>query len=244
VGLATNLKAWHMPRMPRARFKNREEMTERSASCLAIGEGDLDFIVRKPRLPKDGGPYQFRLDFRTFTASEVTSITGVSPSTQRDWRRRGIERIERPAVGWNRYTFPDLAFFLIVRLLTARGVSASLAAQLANDSFLRVLGLLTARQGAVQFSPPDRNIWTAKTGPIERFVVAAVPEVAPDDREAVEVFGFANFSALNSFFRQSPQAIASVVIDLKRVVDRICDLVPMPLVTVFDETDHSELMDD
>lgn len=77
---------------------------------------------------------RLQLEFRTFTASELGSITEVSPTTQRDWRRRGIERTERPSAGWNRYTFPDLAFFSTLRLLINVGVSASSAAQLADYS--------------------------------------------------------------------------------------------------------------
>ena len=229
-----------MPRMSRKRIKDRTQTNEPTSS-VARGPGTLDFIIGKPSLPPDEGRYEFHLDFRKFTASEVYSITGVSPTTQRDWRRRGIVRTQWPAEGWNRYTFPDLAFFLIVRLLTARGVAASIAALLANDSILRVWGLLMARRDAVRFNSPDRNILRIKGGPIDRFVVAALPPLAAHDDEGLRFLGFANLSALNSFFRQNPQAIASVIVDLKRVVDRICDLAPKPLLTVRDETRDLEV---
>jgi DNA-binding transcriptional MerR regulator len=188
----------------------------------------------KPDILKDGKPYKGRLDFRTFTASEVASITGVSTTTQRDWRRRGIERSKKSS-GWNRYTFIDLTFYSLAKLLLDRGVTASIAAQLAEEALLRSLQLLVANKDAVQFSPRGRNVWTAKV-PTERFIVAAAQDASSTPDTMFEIFGFANFSALNSFFRHNPRAIASVVIDLKRVVDKICELTPKPLLTIVTES--------
>jgi hypothetical protein len=105
---------------------------------------------------------------------------------------------------------------------------------------LRLLGLLFARKGAVRSSPSDRNIWRAAAGPKERFLVAAGADAFKPGTETVQVSGFADFPALSRFFRENPQAIASVVVDLKRVVDQICDLAPMPLLTVVHESSEQD----
>jgi MerR HTH family regulatory protein len=227
-----------MPRMRNLPSESKEG--DLVADHLVRGEGTLDFLVLKSNFAHDGSPYKFHLDFRTFSSAELASITGVSAATQRDWRRRGIERVSRSS-GWKRYTVSDLAFYSIIKLLTARGVSLSVAAKLATEAFTRVFGLLVARKGAFQFQPRGRNIWEAKARPTDRFIVASESVGDPEDSR---LSGFANFTALNSFFRNNPQAIAAVVVDLKRVVDRICECSPMPLVTVIDETNESELADD
>jgi hypothetical protein len=70
------------------------------------------------------------------------------------------------------------------------------------------------------------------TAPSDRFVVAGI---SPDDSAPLDgkaVCGFANLEGLRSFFRDSPQAMASIVIDLKRMVDHLCNCVPTPLLTV------------
>jgi hypothetical protein len=181
-----------------------------------------------------------QLYYRTFTASELASITEVSPSAQRDWRRRGIERTERAAAGWNRYTFPDLVFFSTLRLLINSGVAASSAAQLADYSVLPCLKLLTTRRGAVKFSPPDLRKRAPKKIPIERFVVFGASESQANGQNAPVVSSVADLSALYSSLRHDPR-IASIVVDLKRVVDRICDRATMPLLTVIDDAHFTEI---
>jgi hypothetical protein len=230
-----------MPRMQNLPNKGEEEYRGPIAEQhLVRGEGTLEFLILKSDFVEDERPYKIRLDFRTFSSTELASITGVSAATQRDWRRRGIERVSRSS-GWKRYTFADLAFYSIIKLLTARGVSLSVAAKLSSEAFTRVFGLLAARNDAIQFSPRGRNIWKANARLTDRFIVASESVNDPED---FHVSGFANFTALNSFFRNSPQAIASVVVDLKRVVDRICECSPMPLLTVIKETNESGLADD
>jgi hypothetical protein len=141
---------------------------------------------------------------------------------QRDWRRRGINKGEHSR-GWFRYTALDLSFFLIVKLLTARGVSAAIAAELAQEAQIRVNWLLIEKYINKKNQPLN---------PTDRFIVATISPEASAPQNGRAVCGFADLEALRLFFRDSPQAIASVVIDLKRIVDYLRSRVTTPLLTV------------
>lgn len=161
--------------------------------------------------------------FRTFSSSELASISEVSASMQRDWRRRGIERKQRRP-GWKRYSVQDVAFFLIVKLLTTRSVSPRVAAKLAKDASSVVLEVLIKEESKA-YSRSKRR--TRRAELTDRFVVAAGSKWAStSDQKDPEVYGFASIARLNAFLRSSPDAIALVVVDLKRVADRILERVP------------------
>lgn len=70
--------------------------------------------------------------------------------------------------------------------------------------------------------------------------MAGAPESQANAQNTPWVFSVSDFSALDSCLRHEPQVIASIVIDLERVVDRICDRAPMPLLTVIDEAHEFE----
>jgi DNA-binding transcriptional MerR regulator len=153
-------------------------------------------------------------DFRTFSSSELASISGVSASMQRDWRRRGIERKQR-LPGWKKYSIQDVAFFLIVKLLTIRGVSPRVAAKLAKDASAVVVEILMRKRR------------TQKADFMARFVVAAGSKSSSTSGEKDPTeYGFASLAKLNSFIRNNPDAIVLVVVDLRRVADRILESIP------------------
>lgn len=156
---------------------------------------------------------------RTFSSSELASISGVSEATQRDWRRRGIERSQSKP-GWKKYSVQDLAFFSIVKLLTSRGVVPRVASKLAKEASGVVLDLLIREEAHVR-SKSKRK----RKDPPERFVVAAGSKSKSENGDPAK-WGFASIPKLNSFLRSSPDAIALVVVDLTRVADRILERVP------------------
>lgn len=77
-----------------------------------------------------------RNTWTTFTASEVEKITGVSTTTQRDWRRRGF--LEATDDGWTRYELHDLCQLLVMSALQERGVGPSLSKDIAGVAALHI----------------------------------------------------------------------------------------------------------
>jgi hypothetical protein len=86
---------------------------------------------------------------REFTVSEAATISGVSPTLQRDWRRRGLIA-ERDGVSRASFTLKD-----VVRMFVMKQLSDAKVAVKANDAvcglaLLPILGLIEQVPGAVE----------------------------------------------------------------------------------------------
>ena len=79
---------------------------------------------------------KLRNTWATFTAGEAEKITGLSPDTQRDWRRRGF--LDAPEKGWSRYELRDLAELLVMSALQERGIGPSISKNIAGVVALRL----------------------------------------------------------------------------------------------------------
>lgn len=69
----------------------------------------------------------------TFTASEVSHLTGVNTETLRVWRRRGHFSIEAEAGGWTRYTFNDVLKIATFSTMVAQGMVIPMAERIAES---------------------------------------------------------------------------------------------------------------
>jgi DNA-binding transcriptional MerR regulator len=75
---------------------------------------------------------------REFSPREVEDVTGVSVTTQRDWRRRGLLPQKR-SEGWSVFGLADVVKILVMKLLSDSGIPLKSASEIADLSRLPVL---------------------------------------------------------------------------------------------------------
>ena len=87
---------------------------------------------------------------RDFTPAEAATVTGVSTTLQRDWRRRGV--IESKADGtWTRWRLEDIIRLAVMKLLSDAGVDVSSTKIIAHMAILPTLVAMEEIDGAVVF---------------------------------------------------------------------------------------------
>lgn len=123
---------------------------------------------------------ELHLRMTTFTPSEVHKITGVSPVTQRDWRRRGL--IETWASdSWTRITTDDVIQLLTMRVLSIRKIPPSFARQLGRMVVLPVLKRLVAD------AYPNRSVEIEETASALLWIKSLLEQAARErGLEAIE----------------------------------------------------------
>ena len=167
----------------------------------------------------------------TFTPSEAEAITGVSTTTQRDWRRNGY--LPDGDGSWTRYSIEQIAFLFITGMLAKFGVKPSVSTTIAAAQSSRkksAVALVTifaknnpkalsnriSAGGELPIKPPPA--WTPP-----RFLIAAGADAGDlclaDDTS-------------KSFDGSVPGAIT---IDLRSIADLIVKRAGKPLVRVAED---------
>lgn len=98
--------------------------------------------------------YTVRTIDREFTPAEAGEITGVSPTLQRDWRRRGILP-ENDGAKWTRWTLVDVIQLSVMKRLSDNGVDVSKTLDAARMAILPTLSRIKVTEGAVTFDGDD-----------------------------------------------------------------------------------------
>ena len=100
---------------------------------------------------------------RTFTASEVEKVTGVSATLQREWRRRGVLP-EKGDKSWTRTTAEQLVTISVIKFLADAGmglrparVAAEAAAPLVLEWLLILPGATAVCKQAQRFHQPPQT---------------------------------------------------------------------------------------
>lgn len=87
---------------------------------------------------------------REFTPSEAAAISGVSPTLQRDWRRREILRGNSDG-RWTRWTLTDVIRLSVMKLFSEAGMDVSNTTIVAQMAIFPTLAELAHIDGAVSF---------------------------------------------------------------------------------------------
>lgn len=102
----------------------------------------------------------------SFTPSQAHRVTGVSPTTQRDWRRRGF--IAEPDAGWTDFDVVKLSELFIVNSFRAIGSLAE-AAEAAQLLKKRLADYVQALVDGAHPSPPQDCATIMKDGSVASF---------------------------------------------------------------------------
>ncbi len=78
---------------------------------------------------------------REFTPKEAAAVTGVSPTLQRDWRRRGLLP-EKKEVGWTSFTLEDVIQMSVMKAFADSGISVKAAREFSDLAVLPTLAFI------------------------------------------------------------------------------------------------------
>jgi DNA-binding transcriptional MerR regulator len=114
-------------------------------------------------------------DFGVYAAGEAAFITGVSPDTQHDWRRRGF----LPATGGKhtRFTVRDLCRLRLMRALVDTGFPIGHAVEQLSDDFLDSLQSQVITHGRKGYDEMLAVVGTIK-GETHRYVIWTMNDLA------------------------------------------------------------------
>lgn len=121
-------------------------------------------------------------DADRFTASEAARITGVSPETQQDWRRRGF----LPETGGKhmRWTVRELCRLRLMRALAEAGFPIGLAVSQLSEDFLDSL----QSQVISHASRPDYDAMLAVVGwiggDLHRYIIFQMSDLSSIEQQA------------------------------------------------------------
>ncbi|WP_199556246.1 MerR family transcriptional regulator [Sandaracinobacteroides hominis] len=169
---------------------------------------------------------------RDFTPAEAATVTGVSTTLQRDWRRRGV--IESKADGtWTRWRLEDIIRLAVMKLLSDAGVDVSSTKIIAHMAILPTLVAMEEIDGAVVFEGdeiPDLSR--------ERIRAAAANDAGPaaygrflvcGGSNELDVTRVPNLAAMDDLADEEPRAI-SFVIDCWFLASLIVDRAGGPVI--------------
>lgn len=175
--------------------------------------------------------YKCRNTFRKFSAMEVEEISGVSGTTQRDWRRRGfLRRIE--GGGRAKFTLDELIEITTIKALTSGGLPISQAADLASMAILPVMNNFARWKN-------DVTVFTGDPLPEDmqdRVLGGLVQGVDDDDNWLFAVLGadqpiMGRTADLRTLDGGMHGAACAIVVDLTSIAHSIASTAPLPLIT-------------
>jgi len=171
--------------------------------------------------------------YSIFTPGEAERITGVSATTQRDWRRRGFLHSKRD--GWTHFEAMDLGELLVMGSLQGRGIGPSVSKEIAISAAVRILHFALSWKDAVEDQTNGKFTKQAReaglpmgkqfvTAQVRRFLIAwANGEVSfTDDLNAA--FSGTSFDA--------KYLGAAIILDLEALGGLLVDRAARPLVVV------------
>lgn len=178
----------------------------------------------------------FENKYTKFTAGEAERITGVSTTTQRDWRRRKYLPSGRD--GWTQYESRDLAQLLVMRALQSRGIGPSLSSDIAFAAASRILFFALSCGDAVEdhtagkFDRLKKKIpqgaifvgWSASPGEPSRYFIVWANGVMSFTNDIQQSFGG---SSQDERYQE-----AIIVLDLEALGSLIVKRAGRPLVVI------------
>lgn len=176
---------------------------------------------------------------REFTPKEAEGVTGVSVTTQRDWRRRELLP-EKEGEGWSVYRLINIVEMLAMKMLSESGVPLATAKQIASMSKMPVLSEF--RRYPVNFAFEGRELSEASrariidgsTSPVRgRYLVVPLP--ASDDLLYKVARGDDVQDLLDHTSKKAGQAAHHLVVDHLAVAQRVMVAVDGPVYRVVSE---------
>lgn len=176
--------------------------------------------------------------YAEFGPAEVALHTGVTQEQQRDWRRRGV--LLKSEDGKARYTSIDLAEIVVRKELQAAGVPLTKARNSAAVGAMVVVEFASRQPGALSGCEASdmpgvskdirylvvpqplidpAALRTKSGGPISANIIEMLPALWIGSLDEIE----------ETINRLAPDRSTYSVIDLKRVGERLADIVERPL---------------
>ena len=178
---------------------------------------------------------------REFSPAEVATITGVSTTLQRDWRRRGVLP-ERRSEGWSRFDVSDVIEIAVLKFFADAGFGVKSVLDVSSLATLPVMDLLGKAPGARAYEG-EASDWlraeieergTVRGAHGRYLAIAHAPGPKPDEMPpTVRVETLADLAE----YLDGDDYEGATILDFEKLAARIVERAGLPLFVIEVEND-------